>query len=373
TPFFKVFLVTVDVSEIYMQEFWTTATVHHHSIQFKMDNKKHIVNLESFRLNIKIQRRAMRCIILGATPPKTKASVQKTKSSSDTTVTPPPTATAGIRLFTFAKGKQPATTSKAKNEGIGTISGVPDVPTEESNEEISWKSSDEGDDGDDDEERNDEQDDDDAQDDDEDQEEGSDDDQASDKEGEEFIHPSLSTHDEEETRDQESFDPIPNTPKNTDDKGNGEENIRMNVGMEEGQYEEDEENEIYRDVNINLGRGVQMADVHTTQEVEDSYVTLTPVNPDGQQHSLSVSSQFMTSMLNPTLDVRIESIFETSSQMDVQPQTIVASLPLSGPTLTPSTIATVTTIQQALTPSTIAPSTLLQDLPNFGSLFGFDH
>nr|GEY61581.1 hypothetical protein [Tanacetum cinerariifolium] len=43
SPFFKAFLVTADVLEIYMQEFWATATVHHHSIQFKMDNKKHIV------------------------------------------------------------------------------------------------------------------------------------------------------------------------------------------------------------------------------------------------------------------------------------------------------------------------------------------
>nr|GFA08028.1 hypothetical protein [Tanacetum cinerariifolium] len=49
TPFFKAFLVTTVVLEIYMQEFWATATVHHHSIRFKMDNKKHIVNLESFR------------------------------------------------------------------------------------------------------------------------------------------------------------------------------------------------------------------------------------------------------------------------------------------------------------------------------------
>nr|GEV78137.1 integrase, catalytic region, zinc finger, CCHC-type, peptidase aspartic, catalytic [Tanacetum cinerariifolium] len=29
-------------------EFWATATIHHHAIRFKMDNKKHIVNLESF-------------------------------------------------------------------------------------------------------------------------------------------------------------------------------------------------------------------------------------------------------------------------------------------------------------------------------------
>nr|GFA45441.1 hypothetical protein [Tanacetum cinerariifolium] len=219
-------------------EFWATATVHHHYILFKMDNKKHIVNMESLRemlhicprlpgqsfveppfeeeilaflrffghsgairrltdvninklhqpwrsfaviinkcltgkssgydslrLNIKIRRRAMRCIILcsqrddhmfttiklvsrhqntqqfgallpikltnkdiknsntykeyyavstGATPPKPKASIRKTRSSSDTTVTTP-TAAAGTRLSTSAKGKQPATTSKAKS------------------------------------------------------------------------------------------------------------------------------------------------------------------------------------------------------------------------------------------------------------------
>nr|GFD08523.1 hypothetical protein [Tanacetum cinerariifolium] len=164
------------------------------------------------------------------------------------------------------------------------------------------------------------QDDDDAQDDDDqedegndedDEEESSDDDQASDEE--EFIYPSLSTHAEEETRDEESFDPISKTPENTDDKGNGEENLGTNVGREEGDDEEEEADELYKDVNINLGRGIQLGDVHTTQEVEDLHVTLTPVNPDGQQQSLSVSSQFVTSMLNPTPDAGMESIFETTS------------------------------------------------------------
>nr|GEW63459.1 integrase, catalytic region, zinc finger, CCHC-type, peptidase aspartic, catalytic [Tanacetum cinerariifolium] len=159
-------------------------------------------------------------VATGATPPKTKASIQKTKSSSDTTFTPPPTAAAGTRLFKSAKGKQPATTSKAKSlttlsevamtevqqlklatkrslqqthisqasgsgadEGTGTIPGVPDVPTEESDEEISWKSSYEGDDDDDDNEEGDDGDDDEERDDDDDQEEGSDDEQASDEEG----------------------------------------------------------------------------------------------------------------------------------------------------------------------------------------------
>nr|GEZ60053.1 hypothetical protein [Tanacetum cinerariifolium] len=48
-PFFKAFLVIADVPEIYMQEFWATSTVYHHAIRFNMDNKNHIVNLESLR------------------------------------------------------------------------------------------------------------------------------------------------------------------------------------------------------------------------------------------------------------------------------------------------------------------------------------
>nr|GFA28069.1 hypothetical protein [Tanacetum cinerariifolium]GFB18639.1 hypothetical protein [Tanacetum cinerariifolium] len=42
-PFFKAFLVTADVLEIYMHELWATAYVHQHSIRFKMNNKKHII------------------------------------------------------------------------------------------------------------------------------------------------------------------------------------------------------------------------------------------------------------------------------------------------------------------------------------------
>nr|GEZ26594.1 hypothetical protein [Tanacetum cinerariifolium] len=63
-----------------------------------------------------------------------------------------------------------------------------------------------------------------------------------------------------------------------------------------------------------------MGDVHQTQEFEDSHVTLTSVNHDGQQHSSSVLSQFVTSMHNPTPDAGMESIFETTSQMDVKEQ-----------------------------------------------------
>nr|GEW47856.1 reverse transcriptase domain-containing protein [Tanacetum cinerariifolium] len=335
-PFFKAFLVTADVLEIYMQEFWATATVHHHAIRFKMDNKKHIINLESFRdmlhiflrvhgqsfaeppfkeeilaficflghsaairmlIDVNINKlyqpwrsftaiinkcltgksscydslrlsqaqilwgggvkhknskksnemyypRFMKVIIhhfmlkdpsiprrnkvnwhyvsddhrlstiklvtkhqntqqfgaplpieltneeirnsnaykeyyaisTGAAPPKPKASVRRTRSSSDTSITPP-TAAVGPRLATSAKGKQAAKVSKAKSqsalsevaiteaqqlnlvtkrslqqthisqasgsgtdEGTSSIPGVPDVPTDESEEELSLNS-----------------------------------------------------------------------------------------------------------------------------------------------------------------------------------------------------------------------------------------
>nr|GEY40860.1 hypothetical protein [Tanacetum cinerariifolium] len=54
---------------------------------------------------------------------------------------------------------------------------------------------------------------------------------------------------------------------------------------------------------------------------------------DGQQESSSVSSQFVTSMLNPKLDVGMESIFETTSRIDVQTPTSVAPLPITTPTM----------------------------------------
>nr|GEX18353.1 hypothetical protein [Tanacetum cinerariifolium] len=513
TTFFKAFLVIANVLEIYMQEFWATTNVHHHSIQFKMDNKKHIVNLESFRemlhicprlpgqafvkptfeeeilsflcflghsgairkltdVNINKLHQPWRSfatiinkcltekssgydslrlsqaqILWGlyhkrnvdfaylmweyfvylvehkdtkksnemyyprftkviihhfiskgpfilrrnkvnlhyvrddhmftmiklvsryqntqqSYTPKPKASVRKTRSSSDTTITPP-TAAAGPRLASSKKGKQAAKASNVKSlyalsKNFHDEEGDDDEG-KDSDGDDEGNNGDDGEEGDDDDEENNEDH----------EEEGSDDEQAPDEE--EFFHPSLSTHAEEETKDDESFDPISKTPKNSDDEGNSKENLRTNVGRDKGQDEEDEADELYRDVNINLGKGIKLGDVYTTQEVNDSHVTLTPVNPDGQQQSSSMSSIFVTSMLNPTPDAGMESIFETTLQMDVQTPTSVAPLPVFVATITPSTIAPVTTIQQTQTLPTTAPSTLLQDLHNFGSLFGFDH
>nr|GFD10430.1 hypothetical protein [Tanacetum cinerariifolium] len=113
--------------------------------------------------------------------------------------------------------------------------------------------------------------------------------------------------DEEETREkeEESFDPIPRTPEDSEDDGNGEEDQGLRVSEEQRLIEEEEADELYQDVDINQGRGLQVS-----QNIEDSHVTLTPVHPDGPQESSSMPS-FVTSMLNPISDAGVESIFTT--------------------------------------------------------------
>nr|GEZ94355.1 hypothetical protein [Tanacetum cinerariifolium] len=200
------------------------------------------------------------------------------------------------------------------DEGTGIILGVPDVPTYESDdEEISWKSSEDDDDDDvklsEHDEDVDDQSDDDSQDDQEDDDDEEDDQTDSDNNGDEFVHPKVSTHDEED-KDEESFNPIVRTPsqvENSDDEGNDDYGHGMNVQGDEGPDAKDDDNELYGDLNINLeGRDIQMADVHTTQVIKDTHVTLTSVNPNGQQQSSFVSSHFVLDMLNPRPDTCFE-------------------------------------------------------------------
>nr|GEY11039.1 hypothetical protein [Tanacetum cinerariifolium] len=383
-PFFKAFLVTADVPQIYMQEFWATATVHHHAIRFKMDNKKHIVNLESLRdmlhicprvpsqsfaeppfeeeilaficflghsaaikkltdveqkeskksnemyyprftkviihhfmskdpsiprrnkvnwhsvrddhmfstiklvprhqntqqfgalLPIELTNEEIRnsnaykeyyVIATGVAPPKPKACVRKTRSSFDTTITPL-TVVVGPRLTTSNKGKQTATASKAKS--LYVLSEVAMIEVKQLKlvtkrslkqthiSQVSSFGSNEGTgkdgDGDDDDNGDD-------------GEEGYGDNDDEDDDGEEGDDDG--DDDQEVEKDDE---------KDDKEEGNGEEDLGLNVGREEGHDEEEEEDELYKDVNINQGRGIQV-----TLEVEDSHVTLTPVNPDGNK------------------------------------------------------------------------------------------
>nr|GEX00202.1 copia protein [Tanacetum cinerariifolium] len=407
-----------NVPEIYMQEFWATTYVHQHSIRFKMDNRKNIVDLEAFREMLHISPRVPgqsfdklpfeeeildfprflrhsaqiktlsdvnvnmlfqpwrsfaavinKCLTgkssgfdsfrddilfstikvvsrhqntqqygailpielttkdirntkaykeyyscaTGEAAPKPKASARRKRGGSDSSTTPPTvvasprpikTVVAAPRLTAAAKGKQPTRATSpydpskqrgsGTDKGTGSRPGVLDVPSDDSEEELSWNSSDDEDvdeqtkgreesEGDKTNESDDDNDDDD------------DDEEETTKIGEQEVKESDDGDDEatesdresqdEETMEQEeeSFDLIPRTPEDNKDDDNNEEDQGLRIGEEERMQEEEDAEELYRDVDINQGRGLQ-------------------------QESSSVSS-FVTSMLNPITDVdRVKSL-----------------------------------------------------------------
>ncbi|GJW20309.1 hypothetical protein Tco_0030931 [Tanacetum coccineum] len=253
------------------------------------------------------------------------------------------------------------------DKGTGVTPGVPDVPTYDSkDEQISWKSSDEDDDevnvseDNDDQDDADNEDDDDQDDadnkDDDDQDNANnkdddgqeDDDEQTDSEndGDDFVHPKFSTHDQEERQDkeEEGSDLRVQTPshyESTDDEECDEVTQGGNVRGEELNEETDEEeevNELYRDVNVNMeGRDTEMTDapqtnVQGTEVTEDTHVIMTAATPEVQQQSSSVSSGFISNMLNPNPDIGIDFILnlntESTSLVDV-PISMTVEMPHS--------------------------------------------
>ncbi|GJX15500.1 copia protein [Tanacetum coccineum] len=279
------------------------------------------------------------------------------------------------------------------DEGTGVSPGVPDVPTYGSeDEQISWKSSDEDDD---DEVSISKDDDDDAENEDDDGQDDDNEQTESDNDGDDFVHPKFSTHDEEERQDEEDKEEegsdlrvqTPSHFESTDDETYDEvtqgDNVEGEELDEEETNEEEEVNELYRDVNVNLERrDTEMTDalqtnVQGTQVIEDTHVIITAVTPEVQQQSSSVSSGFISNMLNPNPDTGIDSILnlntESTSLVDVPVTTNVEMPPSSVTTLPPPPIPLVQPQQQTPVPTpTIVPSTSLQNLPTFGSLFKFE-
>ncbi|GJZ61369.1 hypothetical protein Tco_0617506, partial [Tanacetum coccineum] len=182
----------------------------------------------------------------------------------------------------------------------------------------------------------------------------------SDNDGDEFVHPKLSTHDDEARQDDKVNEEESDDESNED---SGEEvqgaNIKEEEMDEEATHEEDEANELYRDVNINLeGRDSVMTDaqlpnVQGTQVMEDTHVIITaPINPEGQHQSSSMSSGFISNMLNPCPDTGIDIIFtpntEATSLVDVSVTTIAEPPLLSATTLPPTPL--ITHLQQTPVP-----------------------
>nr|GEY97395.1 hypothetical protein [Tanacetum cinerariifolium] len=340
-PFFKAFLVTADVPEVYMQEFWAQPMEmlyicpsipgqafaelpfeeeilefiwflgHGATIRTLTDiniNKLYqpwksfaaIINkcltgksscYDSLRLsqaqilhqntqqygamlpieltndeirNTKAYKEYYACAT-GEAAPKPKASTRRNISGSDTsttattaTTTPTTIVVVTLRLIAAAKGKQPA---KAKNTDAQEKDRDDDKGDERDESDNGEKDDAEDKDGD---ERDDDDDDleiakTNAQDD---AERGGDDDEESESD---------KKSDGEETRKEESFDPILRTPKDSEDNGNDEEDQGLKDGDEERLNEEEEADELYRD-----------------------------------QESSPMSSQFVTSMLNPTSDAEMD-------------------------------------------------------------------
>ncbi|GJT44324.1 hypothetical protein Tco_0953039 [Tanacetum coccineum] len=273
-------------------------------------------------------------------------------------------------------------TRRPQNEGTGVTPGVPDAPDYDSEDDISWKSSD----------------------DDQADEQAEDDEDAgkndinettqmmlradeSDDDGDDFVHPKLTTHDDEiiheEVIHEEETDEDDSRISSSDDEDSDNE-VEGAKSDEEATYEEDQGNEAVEDTNTDLdGRDDVMTDVilpqvQATQEIEDTHVTLTPVNPDGQQQSSSVSSGFVSNMLNPNQDTGVDDIFgqhtEATSLIDTPVTAIMEPSFTAQINRPPTPYPLVIQTQQPpiLTPATTT-SSLLQNLPNFASLFGFDY
>nr|GEZ75838.1 hypothetical protein [Tanacetum cinerariifolium] len=246
----------------------------------------------------------------GEAAPKPKASAKKKKGDYASSTTPPtPTTTTTVvaapRLSAAAKGKQPARATtpteptyverteaeqlkivlkrsrqethisqqrgSGTDEGTGSRLGVPNVPSDDSEEELSWNSFDDED-------------------------------------------------VDEQTKGREESEGD-KTDERSEDEGSDEEDQELRLSGEARIQEEEEADELYRDVNINQGRVYN--------------------------------------------DERVVSIFTTAFSP-------IVSLQTPTPIMTPSTIATITTSRDAPIPPTTIPSIILENLPTFNSAFCFD-
>nr|GEV56631.1 retrovirus-related Pol polyprotein from transposon TNT 1-94 [Tanacetum cinerariifolium] len=333
-PFFKAFLVTADVLEVYMQEFWAIAYVHQHSIRFKMNNKKHTVDLESFREMLYICPRIpgqaftelhfeeeilefIRFLGHDATirtltdiinklyqPWRSFAAIINKcltgKSSSydnlrlsqaqilhqntqqygamlpiEVTNDETRNTKAYKEYYACATGEaepKPKTSARRKRSGSDTSITPPKAITTPTTTVA--------------------------------------------------ITPRLTaaTKGKQPAKTKSPSDPSKLGGSGAYE-GTGSKPGVLNVPSDDSEEE----------LSWNSS-GLQLS-----QDIEDSHVSLTPVNPDGQQESSSVSSQFVTSMLNPRSDV-----------------------------------ATITTISHAPIPPTTIPSEVLQNIPTFDSMFRFE-
>ncbi|GKC75365.1 hypothetical protein Tco_1126139, partial [Tanacetum coccineum] len=252
------------------------------------------------------------------------------------------------------------------DEGTGTIPGVPDVPTYESeSEEESRGDSDEEDDNEDD------------------FDDDSDDNDES---------------DDEKTESDRDEIPGPNKTNGEHNKEEEEYDDEFNIEEEEKIADEEDDDvtkELYDDVNVNLGnKDTDMTNANQgaseqqnvsqqsgfEQEEEDAHVTLTPVLDTqkyrGQTQSSFVSFDFTSKLLNldnpSPADIEIAFLMDTAAQHATAILEITSSFTITVPP--PSSFFN--PLQQEATPTptttTSETTTSLPALPNSASVFKFN-
>ncbi|GJS59098.1 hypothetical protein Tco_0653882 [Tanacetum coccineum] len=282
----------------------------------------------------------------------------------------------GVDILSKVPDEQQQTRS-GTNEGAGDKPEVPDVPEYRSeSEEESWTFS-QGEDEEEDEEHDSDDDNDDNDDEDDDQENDSQR-TKSDDEGDDFVHPNLSTYiadDQEKEKEEEKADDDDDDDVTSDQKVSTppdyelteeDENKQDDDTMGEEQGDEDN-GELYGDLNINLSRSdAEMTDAQTNPETEEAQVTLTTEPPVVQLQSSSASSDLVAKFINPSPDTGIDSILNPNAAVSVTP---------SSATIIPQTPIPIIQPQQQThdsTTTTTIPTTTMPEIPNFASLFGFE-
>ncbi|GKD64320.1 hypothetical protein Tco_1306428, partial [Tanacetum coccineum] len=189
-----------------------------------------------------------------------------------------------------------------------------------------------------------------------------------DNDGDDITHLNLSTYkvdneeEEEEKSDDEemSSDQRVSTPPEYEITEEEEENKEGDDKDMEGVHEQDNEDDMYRDVNINLERSdAEMIDAQANKDMEDAHVTLTAVPRIVQQQSSFVSSDLVLKFINPSSDTSIDSILNLNIQSYTLinvPVSVTAEIPSSDTTIPPSPITIIQPLQQ--TPSSTTTITI---------------
>ncbi|GKG41115.1 hypothetical protein Tco_0470327, partial [Tanacetum coccineum] len=124
--------------------------------------------------------------------------------------------------------------------------------------------------------------------------------------------------------------------------------------------EEEEEEELYKDLNLNMERrDAEMTDAQTNQDTEDVHVTLTTEPPVVQQQSSSVSLDLVSKYINHSSDTGIDSILNQnvmSHNLINVPVSVAAVTPSFANTIPLPPVPIIQTLQQTPGYTTTTPN-----------------